>query len=265
MSNIWLEGQAGPGCEVVMRSDIGRRAEQQDHAYAFQGNETAYAIVCDGMGGAENGALASRLAIDSMRNRLLQYLESGKQIPVQVFLEESLDALDLEVTHRIGRMKGGTTAVMTYLEEGKLYWASVGDSRLYRFRNGEIRQLTRDHNYFLRLDEELKSGEITREYYEQEAEKGEALISFLGIGGISVLDLTKEPQRLQKGDILLLTSDGLYKALPKELIQHVLRSRAALTEKADTLISQIRLMKKTVGLDNTTFILVQIQQWGESS
>ena len=204
--------------------------------------------------------MASRLAVENMQALLQQYIKTETPAPVDLFLENALDMMDISVTQAIGRQKGGTTVVAVYIVDGRLYWVSAGDSRLYAYRNGEMVQVTRDHNYFLRLNEELKSGEITQEYYRAEAEKGEHLISFAGVGGISVFDLSREPVGLLEGDILLLTTDGLYKALPKELIQHVLRSRNPLSVKADKLLSQIQVLKKNIVLDNTTFILIQIHE-----
>ena len=145
------------------------------------------------------------------------------------------------------------------LQKEKLFWFSAGDSRLYVFRSGELVQATRDHNYFLRLNEQLHSGEISQEFYQQEADRGEALISFLGVGGFPVYDLTNAPLELMSGDILLLTTDGLYKAIHPDLILHILRGNDSLAAKADKLMTQITVLKRSMILDNTTFALLKIE------
>ena len=263
MDHITIE-KHGSGLlyEVQLRSDIGGRDEQQDSAYAYTDDSTAFAIVCDGMGGTEDGGQASRIAVDAMRELLNEYLEKRPRCGAVEFLQRSMLWLDAQVTHALGRRRGGTTAVAVILQKEKLYWFSVGDSRLYVFRNGELVQATRDHNYFLRLNEQLQNGEISREFYEQESTRGEALISFLGVGGFPVYDLTNVPLELMDGDILLLTSDGLYKAIHPELILHILRSNDSLEAKADKLMAQITVLKNTVALDNTTFALLKIDLRG---
>ena len=223
------------------------------------------AIVCDGMGGTEEGAKASRIAVESTQEMLKNYLAKSKGKRIVEFLAETMTTLDSRVSMALGKQRGGTTAVAALIYEGRLYWFSAGDSRLYIIRNGELVQATRDHNYFLRLDEQLSTGEITEEVYKQEAARGEALISYMGVGGLSVYDLTNVPFELREGDILLLTSDGLYKAIPEELIKYVLNGNNSLAAKADMLISQIAVLKNSVVLDNTTFALIKINERGNSN
>lgn len=263
MEHIAIEAHgASPLCEVQLRSDIGGREDQQDHAYVYSDENVTFAIVCDGMGGTEHGALASRIASESMQAMLKDYLtQQPMGDPVQ-FMLESMVELDIRVSRELGRQKGGTTAVAALVQDGKLYWFSAGDSRLYIIRRGEMVQATRDHNYFLRLNEQLQNGEITQAQYKEQSPRGEALISFLGVGGLPVYDLTNTPFLLREGDILLLTTDGLYKAIPQELIQHILRSADSLTKKADDLMAQISVLKKTVILDNTTYALIKIDAGG---
>ncbi len=253
---------SNPPYEMELRSDIGGREEQQDNAYVYADPSVAFAIVCDGMGGTDHGALASRIAVDTMRRLLDEFLAQPQKNNVVQFLGNAMAELDYRVTSALGRQRGGTTAVATILRDGKLYWFSVGDSRLYILRGGELVQATRDHNYYLRLNEQLQTGEITQEVYNQESARGEALISFMGVGGLPVYDLTNAPLEVMEGDILLLTTDGLYKAIPKDLIQHILRGKGTLSKKADKLMEQIIVLKNTVILDNTTFALIKINARG---
>lgn len=263
MDNISLEkyGAELP-CEVQLRTEIGGRQDQQDTAYIYCDQDITFAIVCDGMGGTEDGAQASSIAVNSMRELLKQYIEHHSRGNIVRFLAESMTELDSRVSHALGKKKGGTTAVAVMIQDGKLYWFSAGDSRLYICRGSELVQATRDHNYFLRLDELLKNGEISQEDYRRESEKGEALISYMGVGGLPVYDLTNVPLNVMEGDILLLTTDGLYKAIPQELILHILRGNDSLAAKADKLMSQITVLKSSVVLDNTTYALIEINTRG---
>lgn len=263
MDNILVEKQ-GPDllCQVELRSDIGGRQEQQDCAYAYADSTVTCAIVCDGMGGTDHGGQASEIAVEAMRELLKGFLVQQNRGNIVQFLLEAMTELDIRVARELGKQKGGTTAVAVIIQNGKLYWFSAGDSRLYVFRNGELVQATRDHNYLLRLKEQLQNGEITQKQFDKESEKGEALISYMGIGGLPVYDLTSTPLDLKERDILLLATDGLYKAIPRELIQHILRGEESLSAKADKIMAQITVLKNSVVLDNTTYALIRINKRG---
>ena len=264
MDNISVEkcGENGR-YEVQLCTELGGRSDQQDSAYVYMGSEMAFALVCDGMGGTENGALASQIAVNSGRELLQAYLGRGTQKKCPEFLLDMMLELDERVSRELGKRKGGTTAVAAFLDRSQLYWFSAGDSRLYIFRGGELVQATRDHNYALRLNEQLQMGEISTAEFERESERGEALISYLGVGGLPVFDLTNAPLELMDGDILLLTTDGLYKALPQSLISHILKSEVKLPVMADKLMAQVKVLSQTVVLDNTTFALIRINAEGD--
>lgn len=248
--------------EVQVRTDIGGREEQQDNAYVYSDAVATFAIVCDGMGGTEHGALASKMTVESIRNLWKEFVIQHFQGNIVKFFLEAMTEVDNQVFHEFGKSRGGTTVVAVVIIREKLYWFSAGDSRLYILRNGELVQATRDHNYFLQLNEQFKNGEITQNQFQQEAARGEALISYIGVGGLSVYDLATVPLDLMEGDILLLTTDGLYKAIPKELIQHILMKEDSLSVKADNLMRQITVLKNSVALDNTTYALIKINKRG---
>lgn len=260
MDNYWIEEKSKDlPYEIQIRSDIGTRANQEDMAYSYVKAPVVCAVVCDGMGGRDRGEDASRVAVETMRSLIDNFDNYHTKEEALEFIKRSIKTLDFSVAKEVGQQGGGTTIVGTIIIGGMLYWFSVGDSRLYILRNDEMVRATRDHNYYLMLNEQLKKGEITQKEYEQEARRGEALISFLGIGGVQVYDLTKEPLALVKGDLLLLTTDGLYKALGENGVNQILRKEASLEEKADELLEQVVAMKGNRKLDNVTFILIKVK------
>ena len=260
MNNIFIEQKGIPSfVEIRACSDIGGREEQQDKAYVYTASSFVCAMICDGMGGTERGNDASGIAVETLQSRLEEFVCRQNWENVPHFMMSTMMEQDERVVEKLGRRRGGTTAVTVFIKDKKLYWFSVGDSRLYIFRDGEMVQATRDHNYYLRLNEQLQKSEITQTEYEKEAVRGEALISYMGVGGLSVYDITNIPFDLQDKDVLLLTTDGLYKALPQSMIQHIICDKGELSEKADTLLKQIGVLKKTKILDNTTFILIKVK------
>ena len=153
-------------------------------------------------------------------------------------------------------MGAGTTLASVAISGNRLYWLSVGDSRIYIFRRNEMVQVTNDHNYFYRLNQQLADGLISRSKYHEEAGNGEALISFIGMGGILLMDLNEAGFSLQAGDTVLLCTDGLYRSVPDdEMLKIVVSSSTA--EEA------IRCLKKTIAdkaypwQDNYTCILIK--------
>ncbi len=260
MNNIFIEQKGIPSfAEIQVRSDIGGREEQQDKAYVYATSSFVCAMICDGMGGTERGSDASSIAVETLQRRLEEYVCRPNQESILHFMMNTMIEQDERVVEKLGRRRSGTTVVTIIIKDKKLYWFSAGDSRLYIFRDGEMVQATRDHNYYLRLNEQLQKKEITQTEYEKEAVKGEALISFMGVGGLSIYDITSIPFDLQDKDVLLLTTDGLYKALPQSMIQYIICDKGELSEKADTLLKQIDVLKKTKILDNTSFILIRIK------
>ena len=151
-------------------------------------------------------------------------------------------------------LDSGTTVVSVLLEGNHLYYMSVGDSKIYLIRDGQIAALTREHNYKLLLEESLKEDTITYEEYEQELEKGEALISYLGMNGIKVMDVSEKPVELQEKDVVLLCSDGLYKALSEEQMANIIEAcEEQFTETAGIMVQTI-LEFVPDALDNTSIL-----------
>ena len=83
--------------------------------------------------------------------------------------------------------------VAAIVEKDELYWLSVGDSKIYIIRGEEIISVCREHNYRLTLDQRLEQGQLTQEEYAAEEYRAEALISYLGMGNVSLMDVNAQP------------------------------------------------------------------------
>ena len=241
---------------IAQQSIIGTREEQQDCCFAHCTETRAFAVVCDGMGGLGYGSRASAVAVAKLRELLEQ---AQRDEPMPAFFLRAVDILD-ECVVNLKNDKGekcnaGTTIVAAAMEYNKLCWLSVGDSRLYILRGNEIVRATRDHNYFLSLKQMKQDAEINTLQFNQEAGKGEALISYIGMGGVQIMDINETPFQLLPGDILLLTTDGLTKALRDDEILAILRGNHLERELA-VLIEQAT-KKSTRFQDNTTCIAIQ--------
>lgn len=244
--------------QVAKRSVLGTREEQQDYAIVREQDNNLLAVVCDGMGGLKHGGAASALAANEL---ISQYEKKCEDESIIDFFFNVVDILDESVcaltNSKNSDEHAGTTIVAAYIKNNYLNWLSVGDSRLYIVRGKEIVQATRDHNYQLKLDEMLKDNLISGKDYERENQRGESLISFIGMSGIEIMDLNRNPFNLQVGDYILITTDGLFKILPDNLIGKIVINSKDVEEAAETLIKESITQCKGEQ-DNTTFILIHI-------
>ena len=145
--------------------------------------------------------------------------------------------------------------VAVIAEDNRLYWASVGDSRIYIIRNHQLKQVTRDHNYMLRLMEMVQQGKMTLQEAESKKQK-EALISFLGIGNVSLMDVSQQPFVMEYGDIILLCSDGVTKTLPDHQIRDILCNDAVSIQGKAEILVKAAIRGNTHTQDNTSVAIL---------
>jgi PPM family protein phosphatase len=223
------------------------RAGNQDSFYADPSGR--FCIVADGMGGHAGGEEASRIAIKT----IVSYVEQNWQSDSEptLLLEKSLlaanEAIVADQQLNPARSDMGTTAVMLLFEEDKVWAANVGDSRLYRFREGTLTQVTEDDTWVARA---MKMQQLTAE----EARTHHLRHVLSHCLGRRDLDLRSEAIQtidVRKDDVILLCSDGLTEEVNDQQLAEILRS-TPLTELPQTLIEAA---KTNGGSDNITVIL----------
>ena len=160
-------------------------------------------------------------------------------------------------------MDAGTTAVAVVVFDNRMYWMSVGDSRIYLLRNGCISKLTRDHNVRLLIDEEFKRGIITKDEYDAKAKNAEGLISYIGMGDVELIDTNdnSNPILLEKNDIIILCSDGVYKRLPDKAIADIIWCEEPDMNRAAKRITDVVMQYTEKNQDNTTIVLMQYNNY----
>jgi len=209
-------------------------------------------VVCDGMGGHEAGEVAATLAIQTIQAVLSQ---AGTEERPDYWLRRSLHAAHLTIQQApaqgIGSSHMGTTAVVLLLTpHGEAWWAHVGDSRLYLYRQGQLQTLTRDHSLVAWY---VEAGFITPAQAYRHPESNQLLLSLGGGKDIFLAEASPVPLKVQAGDSFLLCSDGLSGYVPEETIAQILGKAQPLPEKVKALI-QAALNEG--GYDNVTAILV---------
>ena len=243
---------------ISEKSIIGTREEQQDNCCFRATDNAVFAVVCDGMGGTAGGAAASRIAMEKLKE-LYESKDIAEAFPD--FFLRTIDILDESVVklqkESLETSGAGTTIAAVAIENKNLYWLSIGDSRLYILRGNEIVQVTRDHNFALSL-EQLTESERQEVLNKQGGKhRSDALISFIGIGGVKIYDINESGFRLQDGDKILLTTDGLTKLVEDTEILTTLKN--SLPKESLKNLFDTATKKTTESQDNTTCVLIQIR------
>ena len=211
----------------------------------FPGDSVLVAVA-DGAGGTPAGLEASRVVIEKLND-----FHPDSQTPQDhlVGLMQEADQTIFAVVEKDPDLKGmGSTLTAAFIKGEAVFWAHVGDSRLYLFRGDELTQITEDDTMAGFL---LTEGEITRE--EARVHPGRNfLFDFIGSG-----EFEEETGSftLRKGDLLLLTTDGLHDRVEEENLVSILRSNGELDKRLDGLVS---IALKESGKDNVTVVGVEI-------
>src|SRR3954469_672190 len=191
--------------------------------------------VCDGMGGAAAGEVASQLAVDMIYDRLSEAKAPRSREELARRLVKAVQDAGLRIFGEAradrSRRGMGTTSTMATLMDDRLFLAQVGDSRAYILRDGDLTQVTRDQSLVNQL---IEAGQLTEEEAET-FEHNNIILQALGTSEVVQVDLTYVDLRLD--DTLLICSDGLSGLVHGDMIKEVVKSSRDLIECANQLIA----------------------------
>ena len=239
---------------------IGARESQQD-AFGISdiGNQAlcrqkgVFAVVADGMGGLSNGALVSTTVTKSLLGSFNgRAFRDDPATELLYMLGRANDEVNAVLGHA-GPGKSGSTVVAALIQDRRLYWLSVGDSRVSLVRGGAIFQLNREHTYGSELDEKAAMGELSFEAAKSDPQRN-AVTSYLGIGRLEKIDRNIRPLQLLKGDRLLLMTDGVFGTLTDE---EILSAMAFAPHESAERLQQLILHKNKPKQDNFTAIVLE--------
>jgi protein phosphatase len=247
--------------EIVAKSDIGEMHKVNQDSYLIS-LEGQYCILADGMGGAAGGALASELAVTTISD-FIQIADSSTNVswPFGYDVHFSFEYNAITTAIRLANLKicraaeendfhlgMGSTVVVVWVRGDRAFWSHLGDSRLYLKRGTILQQLSEDHSL---VQEQLKLGIITQEEAKTHTFR-HIVTQALGSREISVVKVSE--QSLQSGDMLLLTSDGLWDSLKSEQLLNLIQAEEHLDEICKDLIEAANTAG---GNDNITAILLR--------
>lgn len=241
--------------QIYGGTDVGcvRTTNQDDLRYGNIPGEDSelYAVVCDGMGGAKGGDVASRMAVELIAQRILSnYRADMPERSVDYILESAIYAASINIFDRAAQddsLAGmGTTVVAVTVFGGQAHVAYVGDSRAYLISEGEIQQITHDHSV---VQEMIDSGKLT-EAESLSSPHRHVITRALGVE--NTLDIDFVSFTVPADGKILICTDGLTDMLKTDTIYSAVVQNTP-EDAVDTLIASA---KACGGKDNITVVLI---------
>jgi protein phosphatase len=231
-------------------TDRGRKRPSNEDAFGLSVEHGVY-VVCDGMGGAAAGEVASTLAVAEMMQWLTQRPRSS---PLPIEAAEAVTAANEAIFSRSQRNQNlngmGTTLVALLVEDRHALMVNVGDSRGYRLRDSHLEQITLDHSL---VEEQIRLGQMSPQEALRSPLKN-VITRALGTQSVvtpDIFELETEP-----GDLFLLCSDGLIREVPDSHLESLLCLDSTLEEMCTRLVDAAN---EAGGHDNITCLLVRAE------
>lgn len=242
------------GFEWAFRTDTGLCRSQNEDSFIIE-PEIGLFLLSDGMGGHRGGEIASSFVSETLSVRIetgLYQLRSMKSRAVRRFLSKAVTCHNREV-HVEGisesGIKGmGATLVLCLIQNGRAYIANLGDSRLYRLRNGKLTRLTKDHTV---ISEMIEQGTASADAAFAHEYSG-IITQYMGME--EQADPHVRSFKLKYGDRLLLCSDGLTDMLDDQEIKDIINPANNLDDAVETLVDEAN---RAGGHDNITTLLIE--------
>lgn len=247
------------------KTDVGRRRELNEDSF-YSSDKDRFAVVADGMGGRDFGEVASSLFVSTLNSYMKKYFPESvrgrfrdDRGAAPVHLLSLFDAWFRDINEAVFNWgdldrkyrEMGTTVAVIYQQTDFAIAAHVGDSRVYRLRNGSLEQITEDHSF---VNTQLKARLITAEEALRSTHRN---IITRAIGTRAVVKPTLQVRSAKPGDVFLLCSDGLSDLVPDGKIREILtEQREDLGEAVDALIHEAN---EQGGKDNITVVLGEVK------
>lgn len=236
---------------IVKKTDIGLARQKNEDSFLVM--EPDLFAVADGMGGHLAGEVASSLALDFIKEHIKKYLaHNDPESGLHGLLEGVNNYIYNQAMHDEHLNGMGTTLTLAYIEEKTMFFAHVGDSRIYLYREDNLVQLTEDHS----LVHELLKNKLINEQEANTHPRKNILTRAIGIKEYMEIDTGK--LELKADDIIVLATDGLTNMVSDEEMANIIAKNILDFEMLGTeLLAQAKFAG---GKDNITFVCIKIEQ-----
>lgn len=231
-------------------TDLGKKRSLNEDNYAnYSCNNFSFHIVADGMGGHKAGEVASKIAVESIRDYIIAHKDDSQYIDL---LKRSVNEANLKIVNKAKELSAyndmGTTIVCALIVDGICHIVNIGDSRLYLHRDNQLKQITKDDSYLQTL---LEQGAI--ENTDNLDNVKNIITNALGFD--VKLEMNYSSLELKKGDKLLLSTDGLTNMVDDDDIEDLLNMETDLQDMCEILVY---MANNSGGYDNITATIIEI-------
>lgn len=242
--------------KVGASTDVGKhRKINQDSYFVSKNEDLPLFIVSDGMGGHKAGEVASKMAVDIIKEEFLQKIKGKKFLSSSIadFIKSAIETANLKI-YKLAQKKEeylgmGTTVTMIFILGNEIFIGQIGDSRAYLLRKDKLVQLTEDHSLVAEL---VKKGDITEEEALNHPQKN---VITRAVGTDKEVDVDIVVEKLHKKDTILLCTDGLTNMVDNREIKDILLEERDVQTACDELV---KTANNNGGLDNITVLAVKI-------
>lgn len=241
------------------KESIGQRENQEDFSIfrTLGGGSQLLAVMADGMGGHASGEVASKKAVDSFNETFATYPSQQLNSRLAAALQQA-NAQIAQSINEVPALDGmGCTLIGAHIDSNGLSWISVGDSLLYLFRGKKIRRLNADHSMMALIRDSVASGKMSEAEAKNYPYKNALRSAVMG-GEITLIDASISPLKLQRGDVIVVATDGLLSLSEPEILNVIRSCKESDASTISTNLIRAVESKKRPKQDNTSVQVIVV-------
>jgi PPM family protein phosphatase len=232
-------------------TDIGKVREENQDIFHID-DSLSLMMVADGMGGMDDGAAAAQFTVQGMLALIRSYLAKPEVdiegVEYRRYLNRSANEVNAHLRETVGKRTGSTFVLFQMTKDTGLF-VNVGDSPGYLYRDGKLRQMTRDHN----IAGAMAEMKLITPAEAKTHPAHNRLTAYLGMNGAIQISIKKI--KVQPGDRIVLCSDGLTGMVEETVIEEILKSQA---DPEITIKALVDMAVKAGGVDNVTVVIAEV-------
>lgn len=238
--------------EAGIAQTTGSRQVQADIAQVWSNRAGTMAVIADGIGSANTGAVCAQIAVDTILDRFEPYHELNDPV---YFFKSVFGEANQRIQRTAGERRGGASVGAAFLNRSHLYYAVAGDIRIAVLRGEEIIPLSKGQTIDVLAAQAYEDGKLSRQETLWSMEE-KRVWNYLGKDGFHEIEVCEQPILLKKGDKVLLTSKGIFEELSWSETEDILINTASSQELAEHMVNAAEQKNNPQG-DNGSVILLQ--------
>lgn len=250
----WNDKSYGTTADSVagIAQTTGSRQVQADVAQVWTNRSGTMAVLADGIGSANTGAVCAQIAADTILDRFEPYHELNDPV---YFFKSAFGEANRRIQKTAGERRGGASVGVVFLNRTHLYYAVAGNVRVAILRSEEIIPLSKGQTIDVLAAQAYEDGKISRQDTLWSMEE-KRVWNYLGQDGFREIEICSQPILLKQGDKVLLMSKGIFEEISWSETEDILVDSAPLQELAERMVDAVE-QKKSPQADNGSVILIQ--------